>query len=277
MAKKEDTPSLTATRVWKAIKAGSLEVKTIPGTRMLLLVRGRIRLTWREGDKKKHTSRRLRRIYLNPRWISLPKDYPIPISELYRFNKEELATLGIVCLKGNDFRLLIYQQLGDLYALLRQLAEHIRPQYSREESNLWKLLNEAGSRKSLIKQVALTGAVLERIEQINTIRTHLAGREEATKSRMRRLSRTQKHVRGALQALLELVPTGEEKNIGGTVTGLGESLLRHHDTLEALLDDNSFAHCARWARYHLRRARECLAMNNFKGTNQHIQKAIKHL
>ncbi len=279
MARRKDTPSLTWERVWKGIREGSLEVKRVPGTRMLLVIKGRIRLTWKQRGKKRHARVRLNKTYLNPRWIPLPANYPISVSKLRKLRREKLYTLGIVRLSEDDFRLLIYQQLDDLSALQRQLAEHTQPKYLRETSRLWKMLEKASSQEPLkaVEQTALTGVVLDRIEKIDAISTHLAGREKAVESRLDRLNKVQSHVRGALEILLDFVPVSGETKINGTSKGLGNSLGLHYKTLEHLLENKPFAHYARWARYHIKRAQECLTENNFKGTYRHIEKAIEHL
>lgn len=147
VAKKEGTPTLTAERVWRAVRDGSLVVKPIPGTRMLQVVRGRIRLTWGKEGKKDHAQIRLSSIYLNPRWIPLPDNYPT--EKLEGLDDRKRAAKGVVRVEDGSFRLLIYQQLDNLFSLLRQIEKHISPQYGEEEDELWGLFGRVDSREAL--------------------------------------------------------------------------------------------------------------------------------
>ena len=280
MAKRKDTPALTAERVWEALRVGSLKAETIPGTRMLRVLEGRIRLTWLEGGKKKHARIRLNKIYLNPRWISLPKDYPININKLRLMNNDELNSLGIIPIDRNDFKLLIFQQVSDLAALQRQISEHIQEQYARESSRLWGLLEKSSAQGPLKiwEQQALTGVVLDRIEEIDTISTHLAARDEAVASIIERLTKLQRHIRGALQTLRGFIPDkAAGKKATGAVKGLRNSLKMHYKSLGHMMEDQPFAHRAYWARYHIEKARKYLKEGSFDRTKHHFDKAIKHL
>jgi hypothetical protein len=279
MAKRSDTPALTAERVWNALRVGSLKAETIPGTRMLRVLEGRLHLTWKKGNKKKRARIRLNKVYLNPRWISLPKDYPIPVRELKQLDNDELNSLGIIPVGRNEFKLLIFQQVGDLYSLRRQLSEHIQEQYERESAMLWKLLEKSSARGPLKiwEQKALTGVVLERMEKIDTISTHLAGRLEAVESLIKRLSKLQQHIKGALITLKDYIPKRIDTSAAGTVRGLRNSLKLHYKSLGYLLEDRPFFQRAYWARHHLEKASNSLKEGRFDKARHHFEKAIAHL
>ncbi len=279
MARKKNTPALTWERVWKAIKDGSLEVKRIPGTRMLLVIKGRIRITWKSRGKVMRTRFRLSKTYLNPRWIPLPKYYPVSVPKLRKMRKASLYALGIIKRGEDDFKLLIYQQLESVLSLQRQLSEHTKSSYERESNNLWKLLEKAWIEEPLkaVEQTALTGAVLDRIEQIDIINTHLDGRLSAVESRLERLSRIQDYVKGALESLLEITSNEDEFVTNGTLRSLVNALNLHYKTLEHLLEDRPHSLCARWARYHINKTVEDLTENELISARRHLQKAIDHL
>jgi len=271
MARKKGTPALTFERVYKAFKAGSLKkVVRIHGTRILIVVSGRIRRTWEKKGKKEHDRSRLNRVYLNPRWIPLPANYDISVSELGKMSKKELYPLGIVYIKGR-YKLLIYQQLDDLAALQRQI-KHVKPQYDRESGELWKQLEESDPLNTMF-----TSVTLDRIEDIDAISTHLVGREYAVEARLQRLIGIQDFVKGTLEDLLELIPEDSGTQAEGIAKSLDDPLSRRHKDLERLLDDKPFAHKARWSRYHLGKSQEFLAINNFKNAQHHMQKAIDWL
>ncbi len=277
MARKKGTPSLTYERVWKAIKAGSLEVKRIAGTKMLLLVKGRVRLTWKVKGKIKHTRIRLNRIYLNPRWITLPKDYPVPKSKLKKLEPKERAALGIVLTEENELKLLIYQQLGDLYSLKRQIKQHIKMRLARESNRLWTRLEKASTQEPLkiVEQPALTGYVLGRTSEIDAINTHMSGRKAAVEARLERLGKVQNLVRDSLEALMELMPPDAKTN--GAIKGVNKALSQHYKTLEELLDDKPFSQYAKWARHHIKKAQISLVAHDFKSACRYLQKAIDYL
>lgn len=278
--KKKGTPALLAERVWQAVRDGSLEqVEAVPGTRLLLVRRGRIRLTWRDNGRVRHARTRLRRVWLNPRWIPLPRGFDA--AELWGLDHRQLARRGIIRRGRDDFRLLIYQQLNDLPSLLRQLEEHILPQYEREEAELWQLFSRMDLRATLGLAEApqdLQDALLGRVEQIGTIRTHMAARAEAVRTRLKRFQRLREHIRGGLEMVLGLLPREvADIELEGAVIGIANSLERHHHSLTPLLADEPFAGPARWARYHLREARDDLLRHDFDGAARHLQKAIEHL
>jgi len=277
MARKKGTPSLTYERVWKAIKAGSLEVKRISGTKMLLVIKGRVRLTWIERGKLKHTRIRLNRIYLNPRWITLPKNYPVPKAKLRKLEPKERAALGVILTEENELKLLIYQQLDDLYSLERQINQHIKMRLARESNKLWIRLGRASTQEpwKIVEQPALTGYVLGRTKQIDAINTHMSGRKAAVEARLEWLNKVQNLVRDSLEALMGLVPPGAKTN--GAIKGVNRALSQHYKTLEELLDDKPFSHHARWARHHIKKAQDYLSANDFAATCKHLQKAIDYL
>jgi hypothetical protein len=277
VARKKGTPSLTYERVWKAIRAGSLEVKRIAGTKMLLVVKGRVRLTWKVKGKLKHTRIRLNRIYLNPRWIALPKGYPVSKSKLRRLEPKERAALGIVLTEKNEVKLLIYQQLDDLYSLERQIDQHIKMRLSRESNKLWALLGRVSTQEPLkiVEQPALTGYVLGRTKQIDAINTHMSGRKSAVEARLEWLNKVRNLVRDSLEVLMELLPPDAKAN--GAIKGINKALSQHYKTLEELLDDKPFSHHARWARHHIKKAQGSLVVNDFVLAYKHLQKAIDYL
>lgn len=279
MARRKGTPALTGKRVWKALRDGSLEAKEMPGTRVLQVSKGRIRLTWTSGGKKKHARIRLNKKYLNPRWVYLPKDYPIPISSLRKMTDDELIALGIGRTKKGALKLLIFQQLDDLASLKRQLVDHTKTRYVKETEELWNTLEKASSREPLkaAELAALTGVVLDRIEEIDVITTHLTGREKGVELRLNRLNKVQKHVKGALETRLRMALKDGTSEINGTSKSLITHLSSHYETLEYLLDDKPFAHHARWARYHIKRAQESLSADDFKVACKYMQKAIDWL
>jgi len=271
MAKSKDTPALTFERIYKALKAGSLKkVVRIHGTKVLVVVSGRIRRTWVKKGKKKHGRIRLNRVYLNPRWIPLPADYAVSVSELGKMSKKELYPLGIVYIKGS-YKLLIYQQLDDLASLQRQI-KHIKPQYDRKSSELWKRLEKSDPLNTMFASVTL-----DRIEDIDAISTHLVGREYAVAARLQRLTGIQDFVKGRLVELLELIPKDGGTQAEGITKGLDDPLSRQHVELERLLDDKPHAHRAGWARYHISKAQERLLENDIKRARRHMQKAIDWL
>lgn len=279
MAKKEGTRALTAQRVWQAVKRGSLKVKPIPGTRMLKVTGGRIRLTWGEKDEKRHHRVRLKDIYLNPRWIPLPSWY-LASKKVTGLSEKNLAARGLIQLDGKYY-LLIYQQLTDLFSLLRQIKEHILPQYGKEEENLWSLFGKIDQREVLgltRSPAELRKAILGRVDSIGIIRTHLAGRGQAVESRIGILRRLQDNLRGALAMYLELVPESKnEESVVGTVRGLSASLKGLADRLQPFLNERLFALGARWARYHIGKAASNLTVRRFGEARTHLQKAIAHL
>lgn len=277
MAKPQGVPALTAQRVWEAIKRGSLKVEVIPGTRMLRVIKGRIRLSWQVGDLVKHARIRRTRIYLNPRWIPLPIGFDV--SKILGLSREELARQGIIRLKNGDYRRLIYQQLDDPFSLLRQIEEHIMPRYGQEEEELWGLFSSVDLRATLGLSSApedLQEAILGRVDQIGVIKTHLSGRSKAVEERIRKLKRLQQHVRGALGMILDLIPEQTE-GTEGYVIGLINSLQRHYDSLTLLLEDNPLVHSTRWARYHIQKARHNLERHEFNQARDHLQKAVSYL
>jgi hypothetical protein len=277
MAKRDKTPSLTWERVQKGISAGSLNVDPIPGTSMLLVNWGRVRLTWIEDGKKRHTRIRLTRVYLNPRWIPLPKEYPLKVEELGTMGSGELATRGIIRLNEDGYKLLIYQQLNDLYSLQRQF-HHIKPQYLEEEKRLWEILVDLLLKRYLDPEEKIPEDIIERLEQIGAITTHLAGRKEAINTRIRRLKNTQINIKGILEKLMELVPSSkDEKNVEGTVIGLGNSLEWQIKLLRKLLKDDPFYNSARWAIYHVRHARIWLEYGLYENVTYYLEKAISLL
>jgi hypothetical protein len=277
MAKRADTPVLTWERVQKAISEESLYVDQIPGTSILLVSSGRIRVTWIKNGKKKHARIRLCRTYLNPRWVRLPKEYPVKILELMEMNKVELAIKGIIKIGKDDFRLLTYQQLDDLYSLERQFG-HIEPKYKEEENRLWEELVNLLLKRSLDPFETIPKDILERLEQIDAVTSHLAGREKAIKTRIRRLENTQRHIKGALTKLLEFVPSSKnEKNVEGTVKGLNNSLEWQIVLLKRLLKDEPFNNSARWSIYHVRNAKLWLEIGHFEDVTYYLGMAISHL
>lgn len=277
MAKPNEVPAFTAERVWKAIQDGSLRVQVIPGTRLLWVERGRIRLTWREDGRVKRARVRLRRVYLHPRWRPLPVRFDI--SEIVGISREELARKGIIRLKNGEYRQLIYQWLNDPFSLQRQIDEHIMPRYEQEEEELWSLFSQVDLRAILGLTAVpeeMQEVILGRVDQIGVIRTHLKGRSRAVEERINKLRRLQNYVRGALLMILDLIPERAE-GMEGYIIGLGRSLDRHYDQLGFLLGDNPFAHSARWARYHIQKAGVDLSKHEFDDAHRHIEKAIEHL
>jgi hypothetical protein len=256
-----------------------LEVTKFPGTRMYRNVNGRVRLTWKSGRKIKHARIRLNKGYLNPRWISLPKSYPIPISSLKRFGKRRLYTLGIVRLDKDDFRLLIFQQLDDLFSLFRQLVNYTQPRYVKEEAKLYKMLDSVKphDQDKEVEQDVLVDAAFDKLEEIGFKIPHIAGRVEAVKFRIRLLNKTQELIKGRLESLLEFVPEDGVVKSKGTAKGVSNSLRYPFERLARLSDDKPYAHRARWSGYHITKAQELLLEGDIKKARYHMQKAINHL
>lgn len=277
MAKKPGTPAWKAGRVWQAIKAGSLkDVRPIPGTRILWVGEGRLRLTWTEDGVKKHTQIRVRRRYLHPRWIPLADE--TLLAQIASLSKEGLAAQGILRLDGNDYRILIYQQLDDMFSLQRQIEKHILPRYEEEQEKLWGTLEQIKKPGTELEQL-----IFGRLDQIVAIRPHMAGRAEAVRLRIESIRKRQAHIKDALLMLLEQAPLGERgeplegRYLKGAVRGIVDSLAHHHKDLAVIATDVALARDTRWAQFYLERAIAKLCLQELGAAREHLQKAVSRL
>jgi hypothetical protein len=275
MAKREGTPALTGKRVWDAIQSGSLIVEEISGTKMFIVLEGRIHLTWLHRNKKKNARVRLKGKYLNPRWIDLTKNYPVSAQELDTLDDNELFDLGIIKLK-EKFKLLIYQQLDDIYSLLRHL-QHIGPKYVEEQKELWEAWVKIAEGKEPKPNKDYWVDFFERLEKSTMIPLHMVDRKKVVMFRINRLKSRQEHFHGALLMFLGMIPEEGSENFRGTILGLQKSLENLAEEMRELQKDVPFKNYARWAVYHVKKAASEIYYHDLDSTKYHLKKALGHL
>lgn len=277
MAKPKGVPALTAERVWKAVEDGSLVVEKIPGTRVLRVLKARIRYTWSEDGQRK--SKRFTipaGSYLHPRWNLILDEREV--HRLESCDRGEFLRRGILQ-TSQGWQRLIYQQVEDIFHLDRQIGAHILPQYDEEQEELWRLLDQ------ILTQEAgrLRDAIDQRLQTILAIRPHLAGRAEAVSQRLDLIQRRLKHIHRAIEVLLQQpLLTGAIRNrskeeIVGTILGISRTLTRHHQELVEIRKERPFNRQIGLAQYYLREAIAWLQIGDIFQATAQLKKALPHL
>lgn len=266
------------------MRSGVVMAVPLHGTRMLHVHTGRIHYTWYSDGNPVSARVRLDGRYLNPRWIEVPSWYDLTIEQIYLLPEEEQLARGLVRSYGK-WQLLIYQQLGDITSLQRQLADHVLDQVDRTETRLWTAeVNQIELRRSVgvgdgMHADPVADAIEGQIERARGRKSHMKVRLTAVNERIRFLQNRIVHVRGLVKmhlAMINAVLPGESLP-HGTIIGIYGALTARVQELGVFRHERELWPQICWATYHLQVAQRRLMDADLLCVQGHLLQAIGHL